>query len=260
MQKTQIIVIIIVIIILYIGVSYYYKPTHTEQFSPYESSKELDQYYNATTEGIQNDLVDTMVCSKKCCGDNWPTPFDGLSSAEIQQSISTMGNSGPFVRTNYTCANGIEGVGCPCISKDAYKFIVNHGSNRNNNITQVEPSFLIGGADRSVRIVSAPIGSPYDLQVNNRHQVHGVLDQPQLGETMNQQGYGSTTQPTSLRTAFGPHTQMVNPLDAFASELTPYEVLQSQRSMFVDSPRLNDLELQRTPNPVTNVKSCGSVM
>lgn len=245
MQKEQIIAIIIVVLILYVGISYYYRPIErTEQFSPFASSKELNQYYDGSTVGIKNKLVDNMVCSKKCCGDNWPTPFDGLSSAEIQQSISTMGNDGPFVRTNYTCANGIEGVGCPCIDKDAYKFIVNHGTSRNNNITQVEPTFLIGGADIQLTNRSAPIDASYDLQPR---------------PATNQASYGSQTPMTSLTTAFGPQTQMVFPLDVFATnQLSPYEVLQSQRSMFVDSPRLNDLELQRMPNPVTNVKSYGT--
>lgn len=183
-------IVIILIVILMCFCRNNRRPQPVELFSPYESQRELDQYYESPVEGIQDYLVDTMVCSKKCCGDQWPVPFEGLTSAEIQQSISTPRDPGPFVRTNYTCANGIEGVGCPCISKDAYRFIVNKGRNEHNidhNI-QIEPTFLITGNEPK------------------RHDYH-----------------------------------------------TPYQTLQAYRSMFVDSPRLNDLELSRSPNPVNDV-------
>lgn len=209
MKTNQIIMIIVGAIIVYI--IYYnwnydnqnYNRTPKEYFSPFASSQELDQYWSEPTAGIENHLVDTMTCSKECCGDaNMPT-YDGLTSNEIYQAYSTIGpTNGPYVRTNYMCANGIGGQGCPCIDKSTYKFIVNHGQENAKNITQIEPTFLLGD------------------NVHNKLASHN-----------------------------GPYNLGVNP------ELSPYEVFQSQRSMFVDSPRLNDLELQRTPNPVDNVVS-----
>lgn len=168
-----------------------------ENFNPENAQYELSQYFDGgdSTKGIRDYTVDTMVCSKKCCGDQWPTPFDGLSSEEVQQTISTMRNSGPFVRTNYTCANGIDGVGCPCINTKAYEFIVNHGHNA-HTINDIEPTFLIRG------------------DVGSRGEVQGV----QAGDM-----------------------------------LSPYEALQAERSMFVDTPKMNDLQLQRSTNSVDKV-------
>jgi hypothetical protein len=245
MQKEVIFAIIIGVILIYLIISYYYRPHYSEGFSPYESSNMLNQYYDPN-EGIKDYEVDTMVCSKKCCGDTWPTPFDGLSSFEIQQSIATMGSTGPFVRTNYTCANGIDGVGCPCISKKAYTFLVDHGTNA-HTIQAIEPTFLIGGDGSKYHSYPAPYGPNKDPRPYN----------PPLS-SVDQQSYGSTTSPTSLRAAFAPDQQMVFPTDVYNQEMTPYQTLQSERSMFVDSPKLNDLELGRTPNPVNNVQSCGA--
>lgn len=168
-----------------------------EQFdiSPYESSKELDHYYEDNTNGIENYLVDNMTCDPSCCGDQWPVPFDGMTAAEINQSIENRGSPGPFVRTNHTCGNGINGVGCPCINKKAYKFIVNHGQNA-HNITEIEPTFLI----------NRDVVKPYDL----------------------------------------------------SNESSPYEQLQYKKSMFVDKPMLNDLELRRPAENINNVQSYGS--
>jgi len=171
---------------------------YVSSYSPFESQRELNRQYDGPTAGIKDYLVDTMVCSKKCCGDQWPVPFEGLSAAEVEQTIATQRNPGPFVRTNYSCANGIEGVGCPCVNAKAYEFIVNHGRNA-QTIKDIEPTFFIRG------------------------------DVDQKG---------------------------IEPQGILANDyLSPYEVLQAQRSMFVDSPKMNDLQLQRSPNPITNVQS-----
>lgn len=212
-QKYIIIGGIIVVILLIIGCVYFNKQSN-EYFSPYESQKELDEYYQSPIEGIKDYLVDTMTCSKKCCGDQWPVPFEGLSAEEIQQSIQTPREPGPFVRTNYTCANGIEGVGCPCISKDAYRFIVNKGRNEHNidSLIQIEPTFLISGNEPKRRRGRGHLGHLGHLG----HQIHRGMD---------------------------------------GDQHTPYQTLQAYRSMFVDTPRLNDIELSRGPNPVNDVES-----
>jgi len=144
-QRTiTIVVIIALLIVIIIFLSKTSNGNNVEKFtaSPYESSKELDTYYQGSTVGVEDYLVDNMTCSPKCCGDQWPVPFDGLSSSEIEKCIENRGKPGPFVRTNYTCANGINGVGCPCIDKKAYLFLVNHGAN-DRTMGKVEPTFLI---------------------------------------------------------------------------------------------------------------------
>jgi hypothetical protein len=187
--------ILIIVIIGALILAYWLLATNrvTEKFtaSPFQSSKELDAYYAGSTVGVEDDLVDNMTCHPSCCGDQWPVPFDNLTSDQVQKCIADKGKPGPFVRTNYTCANGINGVGCPCIRKKPYLFLVNHGSNA-DTMDQVEPTFLIRN-DR--------IPSPYEQ-----------------------------------------------------ATMTPYETIQSTKSMFVNTPKINDLELQRRPESVSNVK------
>lgn len=192
--------VLIVILIILLVLWYFSRPSPTpfygERFtsSPYQSERELDSYYRGSTAGVQDYLVDNMTCHPSCCGDQWPVPFDGLTGPEVEQCIENRGKPGPFVRTNYTCANGINGVGCPCINKDAYLFLVNHGANARTKGT-VEPSFLIRND--------------------------------------------------------------VNPTDYQES---PWQQVLSKKSMFVDSPRMNDLELQRSPISLQNVQSYGAQM
>jgi hypothetical protein len=159
--------------------------------TPYVSAANLDEFYEGSTKGIEDYLVDNMTCHPSCCGTQWPVPFDGLTSNEVESCIETRGTPGPFVRTNYTCANGINGVGCPCITKKAYAFIANHGREpRPSDLAKIEPTFLIRK----------------NVEPNNPY-------------------------------------------------LSPYEEIQSKRSMFTDGRRLSDLELQRPETDLSNVQS-----
>ena len=174
--------------------------------SSYRSAANLDEYYEGSTRGVEDYLVDNMTCHPSCCGDQWPVPFDGLTSQEVETCIETRGNSGPFVRTNYTCANGINGVGCPCINKKGYMMLVNHGRiPRSSELGQVEPTFLI----------------------RNKTTHEGTYDE------------------VSSR---------------ISSMMTPYEEIQTKRSMFVDKPKLNDLELSRSQTDLSNVQSYQSAI
>lgn len=154
------IVIVLAIIVLWVS------KKNREGFdaSPYQASKELDSYFGgpgSPTAGIKNYLVDTMTCSKSCCGDQWPVPFDGLTSTEIEKCIETRGTPGPFVRTDYSCGNGPDGVGCPCITKKAFDFIVNHGTNAPDSVP-LDPSLLIRNDD---------IVSPYESPMSPYEQL-----------------------------------------------------------------------------------------
>jgi hypothetical protein len=132
-MKTLIIIIIVILIIYFIFFysnnpkpQTYYIP---EGFDTNISSQELEQNYLPASYGIENLVVDTLVCHPKCCGDQWPTPFDGLTADEIKQSIASRVNNNSFIRTNYTCANGENGVGCPCFTPVAHSNLVNHSQN-----------------------------------------------------------------------------------------------------------------------------------
>jgi len=138
--------IIIGVVVVLLILFYYMMNKNVENFdgtNELDWSSELDRFYDgSSTRGVEDYLVDNMVCSKKCCGDQWPTPFDGLDAEEIQQSISKPGYPGPFVRTNMTCANGIGGVGCPCVPARAYEFLANRGDGA-HSIRDIEPTLFI---------------------------------------------------------------------------------------------------------------------
>lgn len=115
----------------------------TEGFSnsPYSASKSLDKFYEQNQD-IADLKVDNLTCHPSCCGDQWPVPFDGLDSHEIESCLETGGERGPFVRSNMTCANGINGVGCPCLTKPAYLNLANRGQNA-RSVDEPDPTFFI---------------------------------------------------------------------------------------------------------------------
>jgi len=129
-------------VILVVAFVWYNNREETTESFITDSSKELDSYFAGSTVGVKDYLVDTMTCDPSCCGDQWPTPFDGLTGPEIQKCIKDIGEPSDYVRTNYTCANGENGVGCPCIKKKAWLFLTNRGNNVQYNTT-VPESFLI---------------------------------------------------------------------------------------------------------------------
>jgi hypothetical protein len=111
---------------------------------PYEitDSVDLNNYY--TNEDINDFKVDTMACHPSCCGDQWPYPFDGLTSDEIVQAIADQSKrTSDYVRTSYTCALGDGGVGCPCINKRAYTFISSRGNNNSTYKEYIEPTHIL---------------------------------------------------------------------------------------------------------------------
>ena len=186
----------IMIIILIVGaLILVYRMLSTERTegfnnSPYSASKDLDKYYEPNTD-IDDLKVDNLTCHPSCCGDQWPVPFDGLNSYEIESCLESGTDRGPFVRSNMTCANGINGVGCPCLSKKAYLNLANRGQNA-HSVEEVEPTFFI------------------------KREV---------------------VKPTVYN--------------------TPYEEIQIRKSSYSDKRTLNDLELSRPTQNLSNLKSNG---
>lgn len=153
-SDTNLIIIIVVVLILIWLLFFYNRPVAPEYFIPYynspenNSEKSLEKYFVPQSDGDLKGLtVDTMQCSKSCCGNQWYTPFDGLTSKEIRETIANGGgmDNGPYVRTNNMCANGDGGVGCPCIPKRAYFNLVNRGAaDMYQGFEKVEPTFHVG--------------------------------------------------------------------------------------------------------------------
>lgn len=131
---TILVVVAVILVVLWWGSS--------EHFT---ASQVLDTYYQGSSD-IESKLIDQLTCSKSCCGDQYPAPFDGLTSNEIYATLSESHMKSPNIRTNYTCADGPGGVGCPCVKQDAYLNLVNHGSN-GSSMDVVEPTFFIDAYD-----------------------------------------------------------------------------------------------------------------
>jgi hypothetical protein len=139
-KTTYIICGLLIFIVIYFG----YDNLTREDFveTPYVSATNLEKYYESPTKGIENYLVDNMTCSPECCGSQGQIPLDGLMPDEIKKCVNGA-KDGQYVRTNYMCGNGINGVGCPCISKKAYKFMANHGFEPSSNLIGIEPTLIM---------------------------------------------------------------------------------------------------------------------
>ena len=159
MSKTtlrNILIILIVLLILYFlffrknkGAELFTQDLHQQQQQQQQSHHVVQQpniinSHQTATSDIDDLLIDKLKCHPDCCGDSQYTPFDGLTSDQIKQTISTGMKGGPYVRTNYTCANGPNGAGCPCITKDAYLNLANRAQNVWTN-EYIEPTLAVGG-------------------------------------------------------------------------------------------------------------------
>jgi hypothetical protein len=167
--------LIIIGLVLVFAAFWVYGCINKEGFdsTPYSSSEELDSYYRQN-EDIQNIMIDNMTCHKSCCGDQWPVPFDGLTPRELKVSIANQGANSEFVRTSHSCGNGINGVGCPCVTPAAYKALVNHGSNQ-DTLTHIDPTFYI----RNDVVMASNTMTPYE-EIQSRRSPY--TDKPKLND------------------------------------------------------------------------------
>ncbi len=151
-NKWWILLIIVVLIILIIWIAKSNTPVaqpvegfNSPAISGQYSNPQLDQYY-LPNDDIKHLLVDKMVCSPDCCGDQQPSVYDGLSSSQVKDIISSnlqTSMDGSYVRTNYTCGNGQNGVGCPCVTKDSYWNLANRGQNSDSWGDEIDDTLLI---------------------------------------------------------------------------------------------------------------------
>jgi len=159
-----------------------------------DPSPELNRYYEGGTAGIKDLLIDRMKCDPSCCGDMRADFYGEMNPLELQQALasSMTGDGGPYVRTNYQCANGVGGTGCPCITPKAYLNLANRGLPEPTYPGEINPTFWVGADVAQKELEYPPV-------------------------------------PARIRSQDG-------------------------KSIFVPSPKINDLQLQRAPEPVTNVQ------
>ena len=144
-------IITVVIIIIVVALIYYFffrpippqTPVYYENFHPIQDDHANPTQIDNSNQSLEPDnlALDKITCHPSCCGNQWPVPFDGLNADELQQRIANTGTTGPHIRTSYTCANGPNGVGCPCVTPRVYANIVNRG--QKSSCTQIEPTLLI---------------------------------------------------------------------------------------------------------------------
>lgn len=108
----------------------FFTPFTKQQFRTFDTGGDIAKIDQIATTGIERHLVDTVPCSPDCCGNPqqnyFDTTFDGLTINEIQQKLAT---ASPYDPPCYTCANGQNGVGCPCLNPGTATFIGNRGDN-----------------------------------------------------------------------------------------------------------------------------------
>lgn len=97
-----------------------------------------------STYDIKKYLIDIAPCHSSCCGDTFPSSYDGLTPPEIEKVIrEQQEGTSNYVRTAYRCALGPRGVGCPCVSKEAYRFLASRGNNDSHVGTYIDPTYTL---------------------------------------------------------------------------------------------------------------------
>lgn len=86
-----------------------------------ETKSEPNFPVNLYTIDIGKNSIAHAKCSKSCCGQQYPTPFD-VHDEEI------CNNQSSYVPVNLNCISD-QGAGCLCVTKSQFDFLVNRGNN-----------------------------------------------------------------------------------------------------------------------------------
>jgi hypothetical protein len=65
------------------------------------------------------------LCSKSCCSQQWPVPFDLKPDPLVEKGAKD------FVPSSYMCNNAWQDSGCLCMTKDQSQFLANRGQSNN---------------------------------------------------------------------------------------------------------------------------------
>lgn len=109
-------------------------------YENFTKDREISFINESDAENINNKVIDTKICHPSCCSNQWPRPFDNMTEYELTSYLKESHSPNNFVTTNYTCANGDGGSGCPCINNDSYFLLINRGNNL-SNVKHIEPNF-----------------------------------------------------------------------------------------------------------------------
>jgi hypothetical protein len=114
------------LIIMFIGIAIFFivvLPNIECYF--YKTKKEDTDYMtNTLSEPLK---VSEKICSESCCNYTQWTPLN----PDLQMYAHNPNS--PYVPSNYTCNQGNNtGRGCPCLTKEDYKYLTNKGGNGSN--------------------------------------------------------------------------------------------------------------------------------
>lgn len=194
-----IVIVILLIIIYFLFLSDKSQNTYPErfdmaenQFTNFDQKTKLDNYY--TPMSHQLSTIDNAICSPDCCGTQWPMS-DGLTAEDIKYQISNMNNSNN-IGTNYTCSNGNNGRGCPCLTSRSYNMLSNRGISEPkkyaNNHTKDHVSgltnYLLNSPKQELNdFMSFGTSSPY----TNHRLINDLIYRKNPDNLDNVQSYGS---------------------------------------------------------------------
>jgi hypothetical protein len=104
----KIIFFIYILLILYI----LYKCFNNNEEDEEDYEDEIEDFNDSSKQYLLNNDIpmSNIICSKKCCSTQWPTPND-------TQIIDDRINENDYFPTNLNCNNGINDTGCVCKPK-----------------------------------------------------------------------------------------------------------------------------------------------
>lgn len=136
-----ILTVIIIIIVFYF--LFGNRPVRVERYEDLMNTQFELNALNGNND-LSNLAIDQMKCEASCCGFNG-IDYDGLDYAQTNAAIAQQLQlpHGDYVRTNYTCS-GPNGMGCPCVTPQAYVNLVTRGNPASMPISEIQPTYRVG--------------------------------------------------------------------------------------------------------------------
>ncbi len=100
------------------------QPIYISAQGEYISATKDSEMKDATEAGVMipgNYGIDSDICSKSCCNNQWPLPF----KIPIEESVCN--SKQDFFPSNITCNNSYDDAGCLCMTKKQKDILENRG-------------------------------------------------------------------------------------------------------------------------------------
>ena len=129
MDLIPVLIVIVVIVVIYLLFRNQRKCTDAANIARQRAQNLIDargaEGYASMDRSIDGLRVDALECHPDCCGFDHE-PYDGLTPIQLKQRLMrNVTSDSQYPRSNYTCANGPNGIGCPCFTPRAYENLIN---------------------------------------------------------------------------------------------------------------------------------------